>query len=87
MNPLGHKATSYSAKMVAISDREGNLVSVMSGPQAHSYALAFCELPDLLRDLESALLRSCDSPTPGERPLIAAAGRLMLMTDVFRKSE
>lgn len=78
-----HHATSYSDQMVAISDSDGNLVSIMSGPQAHGYASAFCDLPDLLADLRSALVMSCDDPAPDDRPLIAAAGRLILLAGAF----
>jgi hypothetical protein len=79
-----HHPTIYGdGLMVAISDSAGNLVAVTNGPLAAPHAAVFCDLPDLLEELEAALLLAMED-SRYSKDLIAAAGRLILMAGVFK---
>jgi hypothetical protein len=82
--PVHYHPTIYGdGMMVAISDSDGTLVAVMNGPLASQHAHVFCDLPDLLEDLEAAMLLTLEDAQYG-KDLIAAVGRLILLTRGLR---
>lgn len=56
-----HQVTWYSDNMSAISDREGNLVAVTAGPRSDANARAFCDLLEMLAELDAAGVKDVES--------------------------
>lgn len=55
-----HQVTWYSANMTAISDRDGNLVAVTAGPRSEANAQAFCDLLEMLAELDAAGIKDVE---------------------------
>lgn len=55
-----HQVTWYSDNMSAISDTKGNLVAVTAGPRSDANARAFCDLLEMLSELDAAGVKDAE---------------------------